>query len=105
MQEDKHETPMQFRVAEGQVTAVFVTEPADVNGRYLTCYARVGQHGSCAADWVHRTRPAKPEEYALLLRELEGFGYCVKVVARRTKAHRQAFDAEVRRLQRLRVSP
>jgi hypothetical protein len=40
-----------------------------------TCYARVGQHSSYSHGWYVKTRAAKPEEYAALLRELEQIGY------------------------------
>jgi hypothetical protein len=90
------------------VTAVFPTEPHDVSGRFMTCYAHVGQHGSCSWDWYHTTRPATPEEYADLLKELRGIyetSICeedpiVTLVVRQriSPQHRQAFNAEVRRV-------
>jgi hypothetical protein len=56
----------------GEVTAVFPTLPSDYHGRLMTCYAHIGQHGSCSLDWYHGTLPAKPAEYEALLRELRG---------------------------------
>jgi hypothetical protein len=57
-----------------EVTAVFPTLPGSgVIGQFPTCYAHVGQHGSCSRNWISQcTRPATPEEYAPLLRELQG---------------------------------
>lgn len=51
-------------------------------------YEHVGQHG--LADYaavISRTRPATPDDYASLKRELEGapFGYVLQVYKRRPK--------------------
>jgi len=56
----------------GDITAILPTIPADCNGRYMTCYAHVGQHGNASFDWYRGTRPARPDEFASLLRELTG---------------------------------
>lgn len=66
----------------GQVTAVFPTLPGSPG--MLTCYAHVGQHGSCSKAWLADTRPATPDEFAALKRELESapFHYRLKVVKR-----------------------
>lgn len=100
------------RTKELHVTAVFPTEPHDVRGLTMTCYAHVGQHGACSMDWYRRTRAAKPEEYADLLRELRGiYGTShgegdpvieLEVRQRISAAHRNAFRAEVKRLASLR---
>jgi hypothetical protein len=55
----------------GDVTAVFPTLPG-TNAYDFTVYAHVGQHGTGTMGWYYTTRPAKPEEYASLLRELRG---------------------------------
>ena len=56
----------------GTVTAVFPTLPG-TNGPYdCTCYAHVGQHGTCGRDWYATTRAATEAESADLLRELRG---------------------------------
>lgn len=64
-----------FRVdKEGVCFALF---PELKQGRgHCTTYERVGQHssGPYGAN-VNTSRPAKPEEYAALKRELEGIGY------------------------------
>lgn len=58
----------------GDVTAVFPCVPG--SGEYdFSCFAHVGQHGSCGWEWYHGTRPAKSEEYADLKRELESKPY------------------------------
>jgi len=48
----------------------------------MTCYAHIGQHASCSYEWYWTTRPAKPDEYADLLAELQGI-YDDLVVCRR----------------------
>lgn len=83
--------PVMFRVSDETVTAVFPTLPADASGM-LTCYAHVGQHGACSQDWLRTTRPAAPDEYRDLLRELDGLGYHVRVVSRQTNAMRHIFN-------------
>jgi hypothetical protein len=93
------------RGKDGDVTAVFPTLPYSVNGLYWTCYARMGQHSSCGVDWYYSTRPATPDEYAPLLRELQGIYersmapgdpvYKLVPCLKMTPAHRKAFDAQV----------
>jgi len=56
----------------GHVTAVFPTLPGDSDPWSVTCYAHVGQHGSCTKAWYWTTRPATPAEFADLLCELRG---------------------------------
>lgn len=74
-------TPVIFRADKfgehkGEVTAVFPAEPAFVMSYEMTCYAHYGQHGSCSDEWyADKTRPATPDEYAPLLRELVSVGY------------------------------
>jgi len=52
------------------ITAVFPGVAADTTGGIL-CYAHIGQHGACDMQWiVNDTVPAKPHEYASLLKEL-----------------------------------
>ncbi len=65
-----------------EVVAIFPELPADVVGRYATCYAHVGQHGSCDPVYLVDvlTLPATPEEYAPLQKELEQIGYVLDVI-------------------------
>ena len=58
---------------EGETTAVFPYEPWS-DAYSMTCYAHVGQHGSCDMGWYHSTRPAKPSEYEALKHESESYG-------------------------------
>jgi hypothetical protein len=76
-------TPTIFRVFEGEVIALFPTIIADEYGHCMS-YQHVGQHGG--ANYLHVTensRPAKPEEYEDLLRELVDIGYAPKVYRRK----------------------
>jgi hypothetical protein len=93
-------TPVIFRAdKDGEVTAIFPCEPFDYEGRYMSCYAHIGQHGSCSLEWYRTTRPAAPDEYASLKRELESASreYRLKVYRRMTPGHRDAFNAAAMR--------
>lgn len=100
-------TPVLFRMArdkgEDYLTAVFPCEPAQYTGYSMSCYAHVGQHGSCSHGWYRTTRAAKPEEYADLQRELEAapYHYRLKIFKRMTSGHRRAFVDEQRRVNRV----
>lgn len=103
-QQDANETPVLFRVDrsgdfKGNVTAVFPCEPYDRQGYQMSCYAHVGQHGGCSFDWLHETRPAKPEEYADLKRELESapYGYRLKICKRISSHMHDARRSAVRK--------
>lgn len=72
--------PVTFRIdktpqdGRTEVTAVFLSRDTHPTllGTNRVCYAHVGQHGECSLQWAHQnTRPATPDEYAPLLRELE----------------------------------
>lgn len=108
--QDTEETPVIFRIPRGKqmaeldgVTAYFPAEPFDLYGRTITCYAHVGQHGGADPFYaLHRTRLATPAEYQDLKDELESaYGYRLKVVAKRTKAHRDACKRQVAEWRRL----
>jgi hypothetical protein len=83
----------------GEVTAVFPY----VEGcpGYMTCYAHVGQHGSCGMLWYWQTRPATPAEYTSLLAELRRIGYAPRV-ARRINHKRRKGAAWTTRTKRTR---
>ena len=62
-----------------EVTAVFTDSG---NYKMKDCYAHVGQHGTCAVDWVaENCRPATYAEYKALYDELNGsVGYDIEVI-------------------------
>lgn len=71
------------------VTAVFPTE-CGTNRYDMTCYAHVGQHGTCDSGWYNTTRKAKPAEYTALLTELRRIyapEYELVVKSRMTRHH------------------
>lgn len=88
MQKDTHKTVVVFRVFKdtGAVLALFPHEPGTNEPGTCSSYMRIGQHSS--ADYAHciaATRPAKPEEYESLRKELEnniGYNLAIRKRAR-----------------------
>lgn len=67
---------------ESEVIAIFPDLKANMDGDPL-CFQHIGQHGACDPDFVKgNARPATPEEYADMKRELEAppYRYNLKVV-------------------------
>jgi hypothetical protein len=66
--------PVIFRAQkeDGQlwITAVFPTQAGTNDPNTFTIYQHVGQHGAGTLGWYHKTRRARVDEYAPLLREL-----------------------------------
>lgn len=63
----------------------------------------MGQHGGADCEGiVKRSRPAKPEEYEALKRELESYPYAYRLKAceRRTPEMARKFDAEMARFRK-----
>lgn len=90
MQQDTHETEVIFRVFKdgGDVIAMMPGIAGDMSPFTCASYQHIGQHG--AADTAicrGNTRPASPDEYADLKRELEQIGYRVKVIKRMRREH------------------
>jgi hypothetical protein len=99
--QDTELTPVLFRrEKDGDITAVFPCEPANLQTMTMTCYAHIGQHSGCDYGWYLTTRPAKPAEYADLKAELEStpYGYRLKIYQRINRRLRNKFMAEVHRL-------
>lgn len=66
-----------------EILAIFPYEAGTGETGSCMSYVHVGQHGS--ADYGHcmtLTKPAAPEEYAELQKELEGLGYELKLAKR-----------------------
>lgn len=79
------QTRVLFRKDKHGVFALFPDLPWSHSGS-VTFYSHIGQHGG--ADYplcIRSSRPATPEEYAPLKRELEGppYRYNLKIVKRR----------------------
>ena len=103
--QDEEITPVLFRIERRksdhpEVTAVMPTIPGASDWGTMTCYAHMGQHGSCSMGWYNTTRKATPAEYANLKAELEGapYGYRFKVYSRLQSAHHEARRAELSRM-------
>ena len=86
MKKDKEKTKTVFRMwPDGEVIALFPQIATAISGYECQSYQHIGQH-SGANSWlvVVKTRPAKPEEYAELLKELRQIGYNVRIAKRCT---------------------
>lgn len=91
------------RKKDPEITAVFPSE-VGTNEYNMTCYAHIGQHGSCRMGWYRTTRAAKPEEYAALLAELRQIylpEYELVVKQRATRQHRAHRQQQARDLRRI----
>ena len=87
------QTPVVFRIyPQGDVLALFPTfnhSAQAANYGKCVCYQHLGQHGE--ADYpgcIDSTKPATPDQYADLKRELEGLGYVLKVQTKRHHTQR-----------------
>lgn len=106
--QDTEITPVIFRKfgprRGGDVSAFFPAEIGTYEPHTCTCYAHVGQHGSADLhEMIRVSRPARPEEYADLKKELESapYGYRLKVYSREQPAHRAARQDAARNLRRV----
>lgn len=94
-------TPVIFRVSRDNpddVYALFPEELGSYEARTCSCYQHTGQH-SIADPYacIRSSRPARPEEYAKLLRELEVLGYDdLRIVARHTHRHLETREQALR---------
>jgi|WetSurMetagenome_2_1015567.scaffolds.fasta_scaffold120001_4 hypothetical protein len=82
-----------FKDGYKEVIALFPRIPEDLHGNFCMSYMHVGQHGGADPGIVSTTTPAKPAEYAALLKELKSLGYNDIVVHSRVTAD----DNETRR--------
>jgi hypothetical protein len=70
------------------VIALFPCEDYDRGGAMCMSYEHMGQHGRADYDGVmSRTKPATPEEYAPLKRELESVPFNYNLVVRKRRPH------------------
>lgn len=84
MKKNTEQTEVQFRLFRGEVIAVFpyIIE-TDTS---VMCYAHIGQHGGIVWDINSISKPATPEQYSDLQKELEGIGYNLKLIKKRSHA-------------------
>ena len=70
------------------IIALFPAEDWDRAGTLCTSYEHVGQHGGADyAGVISRTRPATPDEYAALARELEAAPFGYRLIVRKRAPH------------------
>ncbi len=93
-----------YRDKSAAILAVFPYVPHNRAQTLVACYARIGQHGSAQMTHVlSATRPAKPDEYNELYRELKHIYerthfprdpvYQLKIIERRSsKRMREALE-------------
>lgn len=82
-------TPVIFKKERNSILAVFPAM-AGSDKYYSDCgaYAPIGQHVQTCLNYAASLKPAKPEEYEGLKRELESIGYNdLKIVKKFTQAH------------------
>lgn len=87
MKTQTKQTKVIFRMFQGEVLALFPAEASTVGQpQFCSSYAHIGQHS--AADpigVITDSRPASPDEYAPLKRELEQIGYTLDVKQRTSR--------------------
>lgn len=82
---------------DGEVVAIFPEIPGDHTGTLCNSYMHVGQHGMAhCRDVANATRPARPEEWRDLAKELTQIGYDLNVKKRVTEAMDKKRRAESR---------
>lgn len=91
MRRDKEVTRVIFKKAYDHTTrAWFVVAffpGLEANVGRVQDYMHLGQHGESDYEWYLSCKPASPEEYAPLKKELEqAFGYRFKVVKRMSRS-------------------
>lgn len=77
---DQEQTEVIFRkYRDGEIIALFPYLP---EFRYTSCmsYMHIGQHGTAHLELINNTKPASPDEYQDLYKELEGLGYNLRVL-------------------------
>lgn len=82
----KEKVPVIFRkhlfMGEWEVMAYFYDAPA-LPGNIMS-YEHIGQHGEASLEYYHSGKPATPEEYAELLKELQCvYNDCELIVKKR----------------------
>ena len=87
MEQDKEKTRVLFvypRYDDGQREVLAIFPDQRLFSGAISCYAHVGQHGSCSYSFLKRTKATK-EQYTPLLKELQSIGYNVEVVNERAR--------------------
>jgi hypothetical protein len=81
---------------DAQPVAFFPEIPGTHNPYFCSCYAHFGQHGSASTNHASSLKPATPEQYAPLLKELESIGYeNLKPVRKFLRSHLETRKAKL----------
>jgi hypothetical protein len=103
MKKDKHKTKVLFLIERPEVidgkdigSNVFAYFPEidEGKGRKM-CYAHIGQHSVCHADYAAECKPARFAEFKDLMCELESLGYNLDI-QNTTEAHRPPRPCEIK---------
>lgn len=81
-------TPVIFKraIEDGEIIAFFPQDTGTSDPYTMSCYVHNGQHCSGSIDYLQQCKPAKPDEYAPLARELQRIGYRLTIRRRHTRA-------------------
>lgn len=83
---------------EGDIIALFPDEPWNHTGWECASYQHLGQHGAADPRIVGNTKPATPDEYASLKKELESMKYDLCIMQ---KFPQNAYAIRIRNLPRI----
>ena len=102
MERDKEKTDVIFRTFKttficNDTIALFPGVAGNQSLETCSSYQHIGQHGAASLSIIRdSTRAARPSEFKALKRELEGFGYNLRVVTRMTRKHITERQAQLR---------
>ena len=90
---------MEGRGKNAACVALFPRDAGTNDPYTCSCYAHLGQHASASPEYMRRSVPATPEQYADLKRELEAHPYHYKFVIghRFTRSDYEERERQVRR--------
>ena len=83
MKKNSFVTDVIFRkFKDGEILALF---PYEIEtGTFVLSYQHIGQHSGADYQFmINGTKPAKPEEFTDLKKEIENFGYNLRVIKKR----------------------
>jgi len=92
-------TKVMFRKFRGKIIAIFPELAGNMYAWTALAYAHEGQHFTTdISEMIRSSKPAKPSEYASLMKELKVIGYKnLKIVKRSSYADMKKREAQVRR--------
>ena len=69
-----------IKMEDGEPIAFFPEHAGSMDPGTCACYRRLGQHGHACTGYAAGLKPAKPHQYAPLIRELVRIGYDLEIV-------------------------